>query len=228
MHDRTHVLVTFALVVVVMLAAMGIVTARLEAAQSAQPASPTYPFEALLDAGLKDDTRVDAGELGRLVSAGLVHTTRTHLVVNAVALLLVSLFWWRVNVSLRRVRHAWLLPAIALVSSTAGFLLSYLVRAGPSGGASAAIYGILAAVAGATWALRADLPRSVRLVAPIALTVLSLGAVVMMLGKAGMDHAAHFGGWGAGFVAGVAAQSRPGRIIVGALAGALIVLAIAT
>lgn len=150
MHDRTHVLVTFALVVVVMLAAIGIVTARLEAAQVHNPPARRTLSKALLDAGLKDDTRVDMSELGRLVSAGLVHTTRTHLVVNAVALLLVSLFWWRVNVSLRRVRHAGC-PAIALVSSTAE--LAVLPRAPARAAGVRAIYGILAAVMSATWAL---------------------------------------------------------------------------
>jgi len=226
MYDRTHVWLNFALVVLAMLAPMGVVTARLETAATAAPEAPTYPFEALVEAGLKVDTRIDEGELGRIVRAGLVHTSRTHLVVNAVALLLTSLFWWRINVNLRQLRQSCVLPAIAIISSSAGFLGSYLIRAGPSGGASAGIYGILAAVAGATWALRGDLVKSVRLAAPIALTVLSLAAVLLVLGKPGMDHAAHLGGWAAGLGAGIAAQRAKGRVVLGVLASSLIVIGI--
>ena len=228
MHDRTHAMAVFGLVMLTMLAAMFVVVVSIERSASTQDGGSGYSVEAMIDAGLKVDTRVDDGELGRLVSAGLVHTSRIHFAVNTVGLLLTALFWWRTNPALRRLTSAWVLPAIAIISSTGGFLVSYLVRAGPSGGASAGIYGILAAVAGATWVHREHLPERARLTAPIALTVLSLAAVLIVLGKPGMDHAAHLGGWAVGLPAGMAAQFKPGRVVLGVIAAILIVLAFAS
>lgn len=228
MHDRTHALTTFAGVVLGMFAAMTVVTCAAEPPASTHPEGPGYSIDALIDAGLKVDTLIDLGELGRLVSAGLVHTSRAHLAVNAVGLLLTALFWWRVNPALRRSRDAWVLAAIAIIASTGGFLASYLVRAGPSGGSSAGIFGLLAAVAGATWVHRKDLPERMRLTAPIALTLLSFAAVVVMLGRSGMDHAAHLGGWALGLPAGAAAQLEAGRVVLALVAVTLIGLALAT
>jgi len=226
MRDRTLAIATFVLVLAVMLAAMAFTLWRVERASIATDPHAGYELQALVDAGLKVDTRIDAGEVGRLVSAGLVHTSRVHLVVNALGLLMTALFWWRLNPALRGPRHTWILPAIVVVASTGGFFVSYLVRAGPSGGASAAVYGVLAAVAGATWARRRELPERARFVAPFVLTLLSLGAVVIVVGKPGMDHAAHLGGWAVGLATGFAARHPRGRAVLGGLAALCIVVAL--
>lgn len=228
MPDRGDSWLVWALTVGATLMVMALVTVRVASSVDARGDDGRFTFEALQAAGLKVDARVDDGEVGRLVTAGLVHTSTTHLVINGLGLLLTSLFWWRASPPhARGWAQAWLLPAILIVTSSAGFLLSWLLRAGPSGGASAGVYGLLAAVAGATWTQRAVLPVRLRWTAPLALTLLSLAMVLVLLGRAGMDHAAHIGGWAVGLPTGAAVRFRAGRMLLAVIATGLIALAIA-
>lgn len=195
------------------------------AAVTAGLAEKRFAFDALRAAGLKDDAAVAAGSLGLLVRAGLVHTSVTHALVNAVGIALVGLLWWRANrPDERGPMRAVVLLAILVVTSTVGFGVSFLVGNGYSGGASAAAYGLLGAVVGTTFALRADLPGRAR-AAPLMLLLLSLAMLLVVVPNPTMDHAAHFGGWGAGLAAGVASQRRGGRIVLGGLGLGLLVLA---
>ncbi len=171
---------------------------------------------ALIERGLKVDELVDAGEVGRLVTAGIVHTGLVHLLINALSLVVVSVFWWRIAVPLRHWSRAWVVVAILIVSSTLGFATSYWMRMGLSGGASAGIYGLLAAVAAGAWMQRRA--RGLGWTMPIALTLLSALLIVAVLGKSGMDHAAHVGGWVAGFLGGLGAFTTAGRVALGVLA----------
>lgn len=185
-----------------------------------------FAFDALRAAGLKDDVAVADGSVGLLVQAGLVHTSTTHALVNAVGLALVAVLWWRVNRPEERgPLRALVMLAIAVVTSTVGFAVSFLAHNGYSGGASAAAYGILGAVVGTTFALRADLPVGRRLVAPAMLFVLSLMMLLVVLPNPTMDHAAHFGGWAAGLFSGIASQRRGGRVALLTSALAAIVVA---
>ncbi len=208
MNDRTRDILPLVVLVALVLGAM---TIPMGAFIQGAPIT----VEALFDRGLKVDELVAAGEVGRLVTAGLVHTSIVHLLINALSLVVVSVFWWRLAVPLRPWSRAWVVVSILVVSSTAGFMASYWAHMGPSGGASAGIYGLFAAVAAAAWMQRAA--RELGWVTPLALTLLSALLVVAMLGKSGMDHAAHAGGWVTGFVSGLGAFTASGRVVLGAL-----------
>lgn len=185
-----------------------------------------FGVDALLTAGMKDDVLVSEGHVGLLVRAGAVHTSWSHLAVNALAFALVGVLNWRLTAPpLRTFASAFVMLALAVVASSAGFLASFLAGNGPSCGASAGIYGLLGALAGATWVHRQALPERLRLGVPLALTALSLGSALVLVGNPGMDHAAHLGGWGTGLLLGAVAQYRLGRRVVAALAGALLVVA---
>lgn len=185
-----------------------------------------YAVGPLAAAGMKDDLQIDDGHVGLLVRAGLVHTSPGHLITNALGLVLVGILGWRLTpLSERTLSRAATLAALGVIASTLGFLASYLVRAGPSCGASAAVYGLFAAVAAETWTRRGDLPIALRTVGPVVLTALSLGTALIFLGRAGMDHAAHLGGWLGGFVGAFALPHRTGRLALGGLAAALLIAA---
>lgn len=211
--------------------ALGAFTAVLVMVANASPPGSLerlgrYALDPLSAAGMKDDLRVGSGHIGLLVRAGLVHTTPFHLITNAIGLLLIGILGWRLTpLAERTLSRAATLVALGIIASTAGFLASYLARAGPSCGASAAVYGLFAAVAAETWARRKDLPAELRTLAPIVMTTLSLGTAFVFIGRPGMDHAAHLGGWAAGFATGFALPYRRGRIALGALATALLVAA---
>ncbi|MBL8787555.1 MAG: rhomboid family intramembrane serine protease, partial [Deltaproteobacteria bacterium] len=185
-----------------------------------------YAVAPLSAAGMKDDLQIDAGHVGLLVRAGLVHTSPGHLLMNAIGLVLIGVLGWRLTpLAMRTLSRAATLAALGIVASTVGFLASYLVRAGPSCGASAAVYGLFAAAAAEIWARRKDLPSELRTLVPIIMTALSLGTAFVFIGRPGMDHAAHLGGWLAGFLGGFALPYRAGRLTLGGLATALLIAA---
>lgn len=186
-----------------------------------------FGLDALLTGGMKDDDLVAAGHVGLLVRAGAVHTSWSHLVVNTVAFVLIGLLYWRLTAPSRRtLTSAALMIAIALCASSAGFFVSFLAGSGPSCGASAGVYGLFGAIAGAVWVQRRALPERLRLAAPLALTALALASALVLLPDPGMDHAAHLGGLGAGLGLGIATQHRIGRRAIGALAAALLFVAL--
>jgi rhomboid protease GluP len=211
--------------------ALGAFTAVLVMVANASPPGSLerlgrYALDPLSAAGMKDDLLVGNGHIGLLVRAGLVHTTPFHLITNAIGLLLIGILGWRLTpLAERTLSRAASLVALGIIASTVGFLASYLVRAGPSCGASAAVYGLFAAAAAEIWARRKDLPSELRTLVPIIMTVLSLGTAFVFIGRPGMDHAAHLGGWLAGFLGGFALPYRAGRLTLGGLATALLIAA---
>lgn len=192
-------------------------------------AADAFSIETLAAFGLKDDRAVAAGEIGRLVRAGLVHVSWTHLAVNALALALIAILYWRVHPPPERTPHsALMLVALAIVTSTTGFTVSYLLAMGLSCGASAAVYGLFGATAARVWRLRDRLPERLRLFAPLSLTAISLASAVILLPTPGIDHAAHLAGWASGFVLGFALASRLGRLALLTASAMLPLVAAAT
>jgi len=182
-----------------------------------------FGLDALLTGGMKDDDLVTAGHVGLLVRAGAVHTSWSHLLVNTVAFVLIGILYWRLTAPSRRtLTSAGVMIAIALCASSAGFLASFLAGSGPSCGASAGVYGLFGAIAGAVWVHRRALPERLQLAVPLGLTVIALASALVLLPDPGMDHAAHLGGLGVGLGLGAAVQHRTGRGVVGALAAALL------
>lgn len=201
-----------------LLAALVAITAAL--------AADAFAIRTLDAFGLKDDRAIAAGEIGRLVRAGLVHVSWTHLAVNALALALIAILYWRVHPPPERTpRSAFLLVALCVVTSTAGFTASHLLAMGLSCGASAAVYGLFGATAARVWRLRERLPERVRLFAPLSLTAISLASAVILLPTAGIDHAAHLSGWASGFALGFVTASRLGGFMLLAAGATLVLIA---
>jgi rhomboid protease GluP len=90
---------------------------------------------AVVRAGALEVAAVGAGQWWRLVSATLLHGGLEHLVGNAVALFILGMVCEH---AFGRAQYL----ALYLVSAVAGSLLSLLTSAGPSVGASGAIFGL--------------------------------------------------------------------------------------
>lgn len=184
--------------------------------------------DTLVSAGAKVDELVAEGAWWRLVVAGALHTGPVHLALNAALLAFATLAWTRLGRA--QADDGWgralAAAAIAAIASAAGFSVSFMAHAGPSVGASAAVFGLLAAIVTGVWLGRAELPARLRWIGPGALTSALVLVVVASSTIAGLDHAAHAGGVVAG--GGVALLvDRPGRprTIVGLVAVALVLLA---
>lgn len=219
----------WALAVCVALATIALATARIAALSppDALARLGRFGFDALLTGGMKDDDWVTAGHVDLLVRAGAAHTSWSHLVVNAVAFVLIAFLYWRLTGPSRRtLANAAVMVAIVLCASTAGFVTSFLSASGPSCGASAGVYGLFGAIAGAVWVHRRALPERLQVAVPAALTAIALASALVLLPDPGMDHAAHLGGLAAGLGLGAAAQYATGRKVTVALALALLATAL--
>lgn len=216
----------WALAMAVLLGALVAVSATVASASASGDDSGVFGLEALVDAGLKVDDAVAAGEVDRLVRAGLVHTGWKHLAINCFGLALIGFLYWRMlGTEQRSYLAAATMLAIALLASSAGFVASYLLRMGPSCGASAAVYGLLGAIVGRVWMGRRALPPSYRLALPLMLTLVSLASVLVLLPNRGIDHAAHLSGWALGIALGVLGQLRFGRQVLTSVASVVLVVA---
>ncbi|MFO0746822.1 MAG: rhomboid family intramembrane serine protease [Myxococcota bacterium] len=179
---------------------------------------------ALVAAGAKVDELVLDGEWWRLASAGLLHASATHLIVNALLLGFALVAWLRLG----RARHdegigrAAAALAMTILTSFIGFGVSTLARSGASAGASAAAHGMLAAVVVSVWIRRADLPPSLARVGPMAVTAAFIAVLLASSAAQGVDHAAHLGGVAAGVALTPLAESRARPGLIG-LAAALAV-----
>jgi len=185
--------------------------------------------EALVAAGAKVDALVEAGAWWRLVTAGVLHTGPTHLLLNGVLIVFALLAYSRLG----RTRsdegapRALAAVAVLVLASAGGFLVSFVARAGPSVGSSAAAHGLLAAVVAGVWLRRGDLPPSVRWLGPGAVTAAFVVVLVASSSIAGLDHAAHAGGAaiGAALAPLVDRPATRARVVVVALALGVVIAA---
>lgn len=192
---------------------------------------PDAPSDAaLIAAGAKVDAAVADGAWWRLVSAGALHASLLHVMLNSVLWGFGIAAWTRLGRTLgdEGVGRALAAVALAVVASTAGFLASFIARAGPSVGASGAALGVLAAVVVAVWRRRGDLPTGLRTRGPIALGAAYVAVLVASSWAPGVDHFAHLGGAFAGFLlAPLADRSGRSRLVLGVMAASLIAVAVA-
>lgn len=152
------------------------------------------PPRLLARAGGMRDKAMDRGELWRLVSAAFLHADGLHLLVNAIAIIVLGRVCEAV---FGPVRLLWLFLSAAILGSAFSWLLGGTpLSVGASGGA----FGMLGAVVVFGWRHRDDLPaemgRTFRWIALgwVGLNVL-LGVVAELLyGASFLDHAAHVGG----------------------------------
>jgi rhomboid protease GluP len=171
------------LVVVVILAAIFMAEVALEVLDSS---------EALLLVGALSRDAVLAGEWWRLVTAIFLHGGVDHLAGNAVALFVLGMVCEH---AFGRTQFAFLF----LVAGMAGSVLSMLTSAGPSVGASGAIFGLQGAAIMLFLRHRARLLVRDRRIA-IVLTVWAVYAIVQGVLTPYVDNGAHIGGLAAGML----------------------------
>jgi rhomboid protease GluP len=165
-------------------------------------AAMLLPPELLLDRLAKDTDAIRAGEVWRLLTAGLVHGGALHLFMNAAVLSNVGAMAERMLGPRRMLAVLW-----------GGVLAGSLASVAANPGRSVGISGGLFALVGALLALglrhRRALPPPARRMlvrAPVEVIVLN---VALGLALPIIDNAAHLGGLAGGFLLGVALGVRP-------------------
>jgi rhomboid protease GluP len=155
--------------------------------------------ESIIAAGALVRERIAQGEWWRLLSATVLHGTVEHIIGNAMSLYILGM----------ASEHAYgtrSMLLIYLASGLAGSLLSAAMSAGPSVGASGAIFGLMGAVMVLFWKHHHELMvRDKRIgvvVAAWALFTIATGLMTPMI-----DNAAHLGGMFGGMA--VAWTMRP-------------------
>lgn len=167
--------------------------------------------------GGRDLARVEAGELWRLASTGLVHVDLGHLLVNALAIGVIG----------RLVEPwigAWRLAAVACTGVVGGAGLSQLSGIPRSDGASGAAFALVGAGI-AVGLRRADLPPEERRLLTRGFGALAALNLVVSLVVPALDAAAHTGGLLSGLALGRLAadggRTAPWVAVVVAFAAAL-------
>jgi rhomboid protease GluP len=157
---------------------------------------------AILAAGALRRAEVMAGEAWRLVTAAFLHADPGHLLGNVLALFVLGMAAEHA-LGARRALLVYLLSAVG------GGLASVVVRAGPSVGASGAVFGFMGAVVAFLWTHRRRyLLRDRRVAVAVGLwATYQLGAGML---DPWTDNAAHLGGLVTGAVA-TLLLARPGR-----------------
>jgi rhomboid protease GluP len=158
---------------------------------------------AITRAGALVRERVHDGESWRLFSATLLHGTASHLVGNLMALYVLGM---AAEHALGAARFA----ALYVVSALAGSLVSVATSAGPSVGASGAIFGLLGAVTVVLVRYRNEFHVRDKRIA-IVLAAWAAYTILTGLSTPMIDNAAHVGGLLGGM--GAAAVLRP-RLLV--------------
>jgi len=142
----------------------------------------------VLAAGDKSRFDIHQGEWWRLVTAGFLHGGLFHILMNSWVL-------FDVGAQVEQVYGASRMLVIYLVSSVAGFYLSYLWTPNPSVGASAGIMGLIGAMIALSVHHRSDLTTAIRgQYIRWVIYMLLIGLILP-----GIDNAAHVGGLAAGF-----------------------------
>jgi rhomboid protease GluP len=142
----------------------------------------------VLAAGDKSRFDIHQGEWWRLVTAGFLHGNLLHILLNSWVL-------FDVGAQVEQVYGASRMLVIYLVSSVAGFYLSYLWTPNPSVGASAGIMGLIGAMIALSVHHRSALTTAIRgQYIRWVIYMLLIGLIIP-----GIDNAAHVGGLAAGF-----------------------------
>ena len=150
----------------------------------------------------------DAGQVWRLLTCHLVHTSMLHLVFNLAFLFSVG---GAIEHVVRRLDYAAFLLFVAVASAGASLVGTPQVSAGASG----LVFGVLAAAVVLGVRHRDRLGRRLRpyfglWVLPFLVIVLGLG-----VGNPSVDQASHFGGLAAGVAGGLALELHPGTPVPG-------------
>ena len=170
--------------------------------------------------GAKVDPLVADGAWWRLVTSVFLHVDGVHVAFNVAWL---ALFTAAATSLVGPARAA----ATALLAGIAGQLCSFAAAAGPSVGASGAVYGLAGALLVATWRHRVALAPDLRRRVLVALGAATAVLLVAPLGLAAVDHAAHLGGFVAGAALGALPERRATTVGLTLVALALAVAAIA-
>jgi membrane associated rhomboid family serine protease len=165
-------------------------------------AAMLLPPEALLDRLAKDTDAIRAGEVWRLVTAGLVHGGALHLFMNAMVLS-------NVGGMAERLLGARRMLAVLWGGVLAGSLASVATNPARSVGISGGLFALVGALLAIGLRHRRTLPPPARRMlvrAPVEIIVLNvaLGLAVPII-----DNSAHLGGLAGGFLLGLALDVRP-------------------
>ena len=145
--------------------------------------------EVLLAMGAKVDGWVAAGHVERLLVSTWLHAGPTHLIVNALWLLLMGSLFKRLRLS------ASLFFCVWFFSSLSGQLMSFLLQMGPSIGSSGGIYGALGLVSVLLFV------RSERKDMRVGVVITACAILLVpYLMRVGSDHGAHLGGMLTGLI----------------------------
>ncbi len=158
----------------------------------------------LLISGAKINASVVDGEWWRLLASAFLHGSFTHLVVNAIGILLLG--WFLENAMGRRfLLVSFVLPAMV------GSVVSVVATDHPSVGASGGMFGLMGATVGFALLRWRRIPRLVRsYVIGLPVAVGSSSIIHGML-AANVDNYAHLGGVFAGLVLGLGGVVAQGR-----------------
>jgi rhomboid protease GluP len=165
-------------------------------------AAMLLPPEVLLDRLAKDTDAIRAGELWRLLTAGLVHGGALHLFMNAMVLS-------NVGGMAERLLGAPRMLAVLWGGVLAGSLASVAFNPGRSVGISGGLFALVGALLAIGLRHRRTLPPPARRMlvrAPVEIIVLN---VALGLALPIIDNAAHLGGLAGGFLLGLALGVRP-------------------
>lgn len=169
-----------------------------------------FQSEDLLRALAKDNDAIRAGEVWRLLTAGLVHAGLFHLFMNGFVLNNVGGIVERLLGPARMLLVLW-------GSVAAGSLASFATNPGPSVGISGGVFGLVGALLAVGVRYRRRLPpplRGMLVRGPLEAIILNLA---LGLSLPFIDNAAHLGGLAGGFALALVLGPRPA--LVAALGG---------
>jgi membrane associated rhomboid family serine protease len=160
------------------------------------------PPEVLFDRLAKDSAAIHAGEVWRLLTAGLVHGGAFHLFMNAMVLS-------NVGGMAERLLGARRMLVVLWGGVLAGSLASFFTNPARSVGISGGLFALVGALLAVGLRYRRALPPPARRMlvrAPVEIIVLN---VALGLALPIIDNAAHLGGLAGGFLLGLALGLRP-------------------
>jgi rhomboid protease GluP len=151
----------------------------------------------LVDFGAMYSPYIAGGQWWRLITAGFLHGGLLHILMNSWALFDLGAIVEEMYGSSRML-------VIYFVATVVGFYVSAMFKAGPSAGASAAIFGLIGAMIALGTRYRTSIGSSIR---GLFVRWLIYGLLFSLL--PGVDMAAHVGGLAGGFVTGyIAGEPR--------------------
>ncbi len=158
----------------------------------------------LLISGAKINATVIDGEWWRLISSAFLHGSFTHLVVNAIGILLLG--WFVENAMGRHfLLVSFVLPAMV------GGLVSVVATDHPSVGASGGMFGLMGATVGFAALRWKRIPRLIRSYVVGLPVAVGTSSIIYGTLAANVDNSAHMGGAIAGLLLGLAGVLANGR-----------------